>query len=82
MGELVWRWLNGENTALADFGAPTDTTNYALCVYAGSSAAEVAMPAGPKWHLAGRRRFKFKDPSRTPDGVQASLLKSGATGHA
>ena len=79
---LVWRWLNGESTALADFGAPTATTNYALCVYAGSSAAEVAMPAGPKWHLAGRRRFKFKDPSRTPDGVQASLLKSGATGHA
>ena len=34
-GKLVWKWINGDQTSLEDFGMPTGTTSYALCVFAG-----------------------------------------------
>jgi hypothetical protein len=33
--KLVWKWMNGDQTSLEDFGMPTGTTSYALCVFAG-----------------------------------------------
>jgi predicted esterase len=79
---LIWRWLKGAATTPTDLGLPTGTTNYALCVYAGTAVATVALPAGAKWRAAGTKGFKFTDPTGTPDGAQKALLKSGAAGKA
>jgi cysteine-rich repeat protein len=37
---LSWRWSKGEATALTDFGMPTTTDAYLLCVYDGSAAPQ------------------------------------------
>jgi cysteine-rich repeat protein len=78
--KLTWKWLKGPATALGELGDPTSTTNYTLCLYAGTSTASVAIPAGSNWQAAGSKGFKFKDPSGTPNGAQKALLKSGDTG--
>jgi len=39
---LAWQWRKGAATTLADLGMPTDTTAYALCIYAGDSTAAIA----------------------------------------
>jgi len=80
--KLVWKWLKGPETSLEDLGVPTGTTNYTLCLYAGTNSATVALPAGSNWQTAGSKGYKFNDPSGTPDGAQKALLKSGATGKA
>jgi len=80
--KLVWKWLKGAATALGEFGDPTSTNNYNLCLYAGTSSASVKIPAGASWQTAGVTGYKFKDPSGTPDGAQKGLLKSGAAGKA
>lgn len=80
--KLVWKWLKGAETSLQDLSVPTGTTNYTLCVYAGTSAASVAIPAGSNWQPAGTKGFKYKDSSSMPDGAQKAVLKSGAAGKA
>ena len=80
--KLTWKWLKGAATTLAELGTPTGATNYTLCVYAGSAAAIVAVPAGSDWQATGTTGFKFKDPSGTPDGAQKASLKSGGSGKA
>lgn len=80
--KLVWKWLKGAETSLEDLGLPTGTTNYTLCLYAGTISASVAIPAGSSWKAVGTKGFKFKDTSGVPDGAQKALLKSGAAGKA
>jgi cysteine-rich repeat protein len=80
--KLTWKWLKGAETSLEDLGVPTGTTNYTLCLYAGTSSASVAIPAGSSWQLAGTKGFKYKNPAGTPDGAQKASLKSGAAGKA
>jgi hypothetical protein len=80
--KLTWKWLKGAATTLTELGVPTGTTNYALCVYAGTAVATIDLPAGSKWQATGTKGFKFKDPTGTPDGAQKASLKSGAAGKA
>jgi len=84
--KLVWKWLKGDATTLADLGTPTGTTAYALCIYSGTSGAAIAEadipPSASLWTAAGTKGFKFKDPSGTPNGVQKALVKSGDAGKA
>ena len=80
--KLGWKWLKGAATTLAEFGSPTTTTEYALCVYAGTSAtpiieAEVA-PSGTLWAPAGTTGLKYKDATGVSDGVTKVILKEGA----
>jgi cysteine-rich repeat protein len=84
--KLIWKWLKGAATTLGEFGSPTTTTEYALCVYAGTSAvpiieAEVA-PSGTLWAPAGTTGLKYKDPAGTADGVTKVTLKEGVAGKA
>lgn len=79
---LIWQWLKGPTTTLGELGSPASTTNYTLCLYAGTSAAFVALPAGSGWQAVGTKGFKFKDPSGTPDGAQKAVLRSGEAGRA
>ena len=79
--QLNWKWIKGAATTLTDLGVPTGTTNYALCVYAGT-VATINLPAGSKWHAAGMSGFSYMDSTGTPNGAQLALLKSGAAGKA
>jgi len=80
--KLTWKWLKGAATTVTELGVPTGTTNYALCIYAGTAVATINLLAGPAWQAAGTTGFKFKDPTGTPDGAQKALIKSGGAGKA
>lgn len=84
---LDWRWNQGPATTLAEFGLPTTTDAYLLCVYDGSAAPQplLALAAPPDddcfgvpcWDAANSG-FVYKDRLRTPDGVQLVRLRAGA----
>jgi hypothetical protein len=77
---LVWKWLKGAQTEIADFAEPTATADYTLCVYTGTSQDLVAgavVPAGTNW-TARPRKYKYRDPQANEDGVQKVILKEGA----
>jgi hypothetical protein len=86
---VVWKWIKGEATTVADFGDPTTTDGYTLCVF--DDNVEVfrsSVPAAglcgalPCWRTTGATGFKYINRDRTPDGVMRVLLKSGAAGNA
>jgi hypothetical protein len=79
--KLLWKWVKGAATAVADFGTPESSTRYSLCVYRGAIPAllaELALPPGATWQSLPGKGFKYGDPSRQPHGVQKTLLKAGA----
>lgn len=78
--ELVWKWLQGEATTLADFGSPVSSTSFALCLYARDAAvATVAIPGGSPWRQKGAKSYQLAA-SGVGDGIQNALLESGAAG--
>jgi hypothetical protein len=88
---LSWKWSKGSATTLADFGDPTQTDGYALCVYDGGSslALGASAPAGgtckngkPCWKASGTKGFKYGDTDLTPAGLQKLQLQAGAEGKA
>jgi cysteine-rich repeat protein len=90
--ELTWRWTKGEATSPADFGDPSATTSYALCVYDLSPASQpriaLAAPAGgscagsPCWSEPSPTSLRYKDHWRTPTGVTLIDLQPGDDGEA
>jgi 6-phosphogluconolactonase (cycloisomerase 2 family) len=90
---LVWKWVKGAETSFADFGDPSGTDSYTLCLYDASGPASVlrlatAVPAGetcggqPCWAVLGSNGYRYKDVEHTPDGILKALLKSGEAGKA
>lgn len=80
---LAWSWLKGEATDLAEFGAPTQDTDYAVCLYAdGLLTGEVDMPASPTTWSGARRSLKFKDRSGSTTGAKKAKLAAGAAARA
>ncbi len=80
-----WKWLKGPAIPQADFGDPTATANYALCIYAGSAqalamqasvAAASTCGAGPCWVAVGTKGYKYKDDAAGSSGISRILLKS------
>jgi cysteine-rich repeat protein len=84
--KLIWKWIKGDQTTQADFGVPTGTTNYALCIFAGTTNTLIAdpeIPADPVlWTAIGTKGYKYKDPSGGSDGIQKVILKGGDQGKA
>ena len=82
--KLIWKFLKGDATTLDELGDPTDDTDYALCIYVGSTNALLAQVSAPadagKWQPMGTKGYKYNDPGKTPDGVQKVLVSSGAQG--
>jgi hypothetical protein len=88
---LVWKWLKGSATVLADFGDPLNTTSYALCLYDQTGVAQprilAMIPAGgicsdkPCWKPT-KKGLKYKDKELTPDGILNVLLLPGVDGEA
>jgi hypothetical protein len=77
---LIWKW-KGTGLTPPDFGDPTFTTGYTLCLYAGTASAPVAaagLPAGAGWSAAGSTGFKFKGAS--PDGLTNAHLSASRSG--
>jgi len=87
--QVSFKWLSGAHTDTVEFGNPTTTTNYALCIYddnAGvpSLAVSARAPAGglcargrPCWSDLNGKGFKYTDSLLTPDGVQKVMLRAG-----
>lgn len=81
--KLVYKWIKGAATTTAEFGLPTGTTAYTLCLYAGTAAlGDATIPPGPGWSPISTKGFKFKDLTGTPEGITKAKLKSGATNKA
>jgi hypothetical protein len=87
---VSWKWTKGQATLKADFGDPTDSTEYVLCAYDHASgipsqvlAANV--PAGgtcsgrPCWK-ATTRGFKYLDKAASQGGIVSLTLKEGLEG--
>ncbi len=77
--KLVWKWIKGQATNQPEYGDPTDSTDYALCIYAGTTAAYVVgvnVPAsGTLWSALSDKGYKYKDGAGANDGVQTALVK-------
>jgi len=83
--KVLFKWLKGEATTQGDFGDPTTTADYALCLYAGTTSAlieQAAVPAGANWSPISTKGYKYKDPGGSADGVTRIILKGGADGKA
>lgn len=82
---LLWKWVKGAATSKAEFGSPTTTDNYYLCVYDdGEPVLTKRIPAAgtcastPCWKdLATGYQFKNKD--LAPNGAFLLQLKEGAS---
>ena len=86
---LLWKWTHGAATFAADFGDPTTSTGYDLCVYDGTGAlvASAAAPAGGTCHghacwKASGQGFRYVDKDLTPSGIRQIVLKPGLAGKA
>lgn len=84
--KLQWKWSKGAVSPLADFGDPTTTSDYQLCIYDGAPGprASAHIPAGglcgtkPCWS-AKPTGFVYKNKALTPDGIGQVVLKAGTT---
>jgi cysteine-rich repeat protein len=82
--KLQWKWSKGTVSPLADFGDPTTTSDYQLCIYDGAPGPRVSahVPAGgmcagkPCWS-AKPTGFAYKNKALTPDGISQITLKAG-----
>jgi cysteine-rich repeat protein len=74
---LVWTWRRGGTTGRADFGDPTGTTAYALCLYDDSGiVASLVLPAGAGW-IAPSGGFRYRSPAGEPGGATSARLRQG-----
>ncbi len=84
-GDLaLFRLSRGEETLFGDFGDPTNSTDYELCIYRASGGLLLgsSAPAGNEWTASGTSGYRYKDSQRTPDGVQVIKVKAGDAGKA
>jgi hypothetical protein len=89
---VTWKWKSAASAAPGDFGDPTTTDAYALCVFdrpggvpSGMIGLQVSAAgtcgARPCWKAVGGG-FKYNDPTMAADGVRSIQLKSGAADRA
>jgi hypothetical protein len=81
--QLVWKWLKGPTTSLADYGTPLISDSYALCLYdAGALLMSADADAGgmcgkkPCWS-AKPTSFAYKNRDASTSGTQSIQLKQG-----
>jgi hypothetical protein len=89
--KLTWSWRTGELTELADFGGPTTSDDYTLCLFGGDGSSTLLLgavaPAGglcgdrPCWLPRSNKGFAYRDPL-APAGLAEIRLKAGADGRA
>jgi len=77
--KLIWKFIKGEPTTFAQLSDPTQTADYALCVYAaGTLAGTINVPAnGMLWSMVGSSKgYKYFDSTSGTDGVQKIMVKA------
>lgn len=82
---FAWTWAKGSVTARSEFGDPTATTYYDVCVYDASTAL-VMTASVPPGGVCGKklcwkptkRGFTYANKALVPDGVQQLVLSDGA----
>jgi hypothetical protein len=83
--QVAWKWRSGSGTALDDLGDPTQSTDYAFCLYdavVGIPTLKLGAfaPAGgtcrgkPCWRRRGLR-VNYANPEQTPDGLRQVLVQ-------
>jgi hypothetical protein len=88
---IAWKWRSNGPVATADFGSPTTTNDYAVCVYDQSGAGsmlrmDATAPAGgvcagkPCWRALATG-FLYADRELTPHGLRTVRLSAGDAGH-
>jgi CSLREA domain-containing protein len=86
--KLTWKWLKGPAAVQADFGNPTTTAEYTLCIYTGAPQAatiEAFVPAGGTcgsaacWKALGTKGYRRSDPAAGAGGVAKIILKGGTS---
>jgi cysteine-rich repeat protein len=86
--QLQWAWKKGAVTTPADFGDPSTSAAYLLCLYRDAPtpelAATLAAPAGgscdgvPCWQAkSGGAKLAYDDDLATPDGIGSLTLRAG-----
>lgn len=86
--QLLFKWIDGDATGMADLGNPALATTYTFCLYdqvGGVSSLivdAIVPPAGtckgrPCWKSTGKG-FKYSDRDRTRKGIRVINLKAGA----
>lgn len=77
--KLVWKWVRGQETSQSEFADPTAGTDYALCLYAGTTAAVAAaaeIPSDPVlWSPLSDKGYRYNDQVAASDGIKGALLK-------
>jgi hypothetical protein len=83
---LAWKWNRGRATSLADFGDPSTSTSWDLCVYAGNTlVSRTTAPAAgtcrgrPCWR-ATSTGWTYSQSAPGDRGLQKVTLRSGADG--
>jgi hypothetical protein len=80
--KLRWKWLKGTATSQTEFGDPTDTADYALCLYGTASpqlVGDALIPAGAStWSTLGSSGYKYSDAGASAGGIERILLKGSA----
>lgn len=81
---LRWKWMRGSST-LADFGAPTDSTAYTLCLYDadGLVLRGTVPPSSSLWRAASAKVWRYTDRTASAAGIsKLDLAGSDAAGRA
>jgi hypothetical protein len=86
---LVWKWMRGSTSTLAEFGDPEHAHGYAACIYDAEDALLFAgsIPSGgtcgsrPCWRPI-KAGLEYRNGRATPDGFTKILLKPGGDGEA
>lgn len=88
--KLMWTWRGSTGTNLSDFGDPTSTTDYALCLFSSASgvpslAAQVPLRSGglcrgqPCWR-AVRNGFVYRNRWANEFGIRSLKLGAKSSG--
>jgi hypothetical protein len=80
---IDWRWRAGPWVSPEEFGDPTQTTDYELCVYDGTGRLVVgaSIPAGAGWVRRGALEYRYADATLAHAGVRKlGLRASGLAG--
>jgi hypothetical protein len=73
--QISFKWRSGAATTIGEFGNPTGSDDYALCIYDNDVLIYGAdIPSGSSWS-ANSKGYKYRDKDLLPDGVKSVVFK-------
>src|SRR5262249_55598306 len=76
--KLIWKWKRGQSVSQTEYGDPTTTAEYALCVY-DNSGFRIGIDIPPdamKWSPLSNKGYEYRDQGAAADGVTRVLLNT------